>query len=125
MAVPFIGFATLFFLSGVAFCYFVILPLAAEFSVGQMTEKTRIILSLQSYLSQAAMFLLAFGLVFETPILVFLLAILGVVELKTFVRIRKYVFLGCFVVSAVITPTVDAFNQAVPCLVGFRDDVHG
>jgi sec-independent protein translocase protein TatC len=78
-----------------------------------MTDHTRLILSLQSYLSQASLFLLAFGLVFETPILVFLLCLLGVVKAKTFARYRKYVVLGIFVVAAVITPTPDAFNQSL------------
>lgn len=113
LALPFILLATTFFAGGVAFCYLVILPQAAAFAVAQMTDNTRMILSLQSYLSQSAMFLLAFGLVFETPLLVFALCFLGVVKPATLARFRKYVLLGAFIVSAIITPTPDAFNQAI------------
>jgi sec-independent protein translocase protein TatC len=116
MALPFILIATLFFLGGAAFCYFIVLPKAAAFSLGQMTEQTRIILSLKSYLSNAAMFILAFGLVFETPVIVFLISWIGLVSPKTLGRYRKYVLLGSFVVAAVITPTPDAINQTIMAL---------
>jgi len=113
LALPFISSATLFFLGGAAFCYFVVLPNAAAFSVGQMTENTRIILSLKTYLSNAAMFMLAFGVVFETPVLVFLLCWIGIVSPSTLGRYRKYVLLLAFVVAAIVTPTPDAVNQTI------------
>jgi len=112
-ALPFILVATFFFLGGAAFCYFIVLPSAAAFSLGQMTEKTKMLLSLNQYLSNAAMFMLAFGVIFETPVMVFLISSLGLVHPKTLARYRKYVLVACFVVGAVLTPTVDAFNQAV------------
>ncbi len=116
MALPFIISASVFFLGGAAFCYFVVLPNAAAFSVAQMTEGTKIVLSLKSYLSNAAMFMLAFGVVFETPVLVFLLCWIGIVSPYTLGKWRKYVFLLAFVVAAIITPTPDAFNQTVMAL---------
>ena len=45
-----------------------------------------------------------------------MLSFIGLIKAKTFAKFRKWVFLGCFVVSAVITPTVDAFNQAIVAL---------
>ncbi len=116
MALPFIIVATMFFLGGAAFCYFIVLPKAAAFSIGQMAENTRIILSLQMYLSNAAMFILAFGLVFETPVMVFLICWIGLVTPKTLARYRKYVLLGSFVVAAILTPTPDAVNQSIMAL---------
>jgi len=116
MALPFIIVATMFFLGGAAFCYFIVLPKAAAFSIGQMAENTRIILSLQMYLSNAAMFILAFGLVFETPVMVFLICWIGLVTPKTLGRYRKYVLLGSFVVAAILTPTPDAVNQTIMAL---------
>ncbi len=116
MALPFIISASIFFLGGAAFCYFIVLPNAAAFSVEQMAEGTRIVLSLKSYLSNATMFILAFGLVFETPVLVFLLCWIGIVSPATLGKWRKYVFLLAFVVAAVITPTPDAFNQTIMAL---------
>ena len=116
MALPFIFLATTFFLGGAAFCYFIVLPKAAAFSVGTMVENTRIILSLKTYLSNAAMFILAFGLVFETPIITFLICWLGLVSPKTLGRYRKYVLLFTFIIAAVITPTPDAINQTIMAL---------
>jgi sec-independent protein translocase protein TatC len=116
MALPFIFLATIFFLGGAAFCYFIVLPKAAAFSVGTMVEKARMILSLKSYLSNAAMFILAFGLVFETPIITFLVCWIGLVSPKTLGRYRKYVLLCTFILAAIITPTPDAINQTIMAL---------
>ena len=113
LALPFILAATVFFLGGAAFCYFIVLPNAAAFSVGQMTENTQILLSLKSYLSNAAMFMFAFGVVFETPIIVFLISSIGLVHPSTLAKYRKYVLLASFIIAAIITPTPDAFNQAI------------
>ncbi len=116
LAFPFIVAATLFFLGGVCFCYFVVLPKAAEFALGQLTEKSKLMLSLPTYLSEAATFILAFGLVFETPMVVFLLAKLRVVSPQTMASYRKWVLLGAFVVSAILTPTPDVVNQTIMAL---------
>ena len=116
MALPFIFVATVFFLGGAAFCYFVVLPRAAAYSLGQMTEQARMVLSLNRYLSNAAMFMLAFGVVFETPVMVFLVASLGLVHPKTLARYRKYVLLASFIIAAILTPTPDAINQTIMAL---------
>ena len=116
MALPFVLTATLFFLGGVCFCYFIVLPNAAAFSLGQLTKGSRLMLSLPTYLSEAATFILAFGLVFETPVVVFLLAWLGVVSPKTMALYRKWVFLGSFVVGAILTTTPDVVNQTIMAL---------
>lgn len=112
-AMPVICCMTIFFLGGVLFSYFLVLPTAVEFSVGQMVNNTHLMLALDSYLSNAAMFLLIFGLVFETPIIVVALSWLGIVKAATFAKYRKYVFLGVFVISAIATPTPDVVNQSI------------
>lgn len=116
MALPFILAASFFFIGGAAFCYFLVLPKAAAFSIGQMTDKTRIILSLKSYFSNASMFILAFGVVFETPVIVFLICLIGLVTPKTLGRFRKYVLLAAFIIAAIVTPTPDAVNQTIMAL---------
>jgi sec-independent protein translocase protein TatC len=116
LALPFILAASFFFIGGAAFCYFIVLPKAAAFSIGQMTDNTRIILSLKSYFSNASMFILAFGLVFETPVIVFLICLIGLVTPKTLGRFRKYVLLAAFIIAAIVTPTPDAVNQTIMAL---------
>jgi sec-independent protein translocase protein TatC len=115
-ALPVIGCMVGFFLGGVLFCYFLVLPTAVEFSVTQMVDNTRLMLALSSYLSGAAMFLIIFGLVFETPIVVVALSWLGIIKTATFTKYRKYVFLGIFIVSAIATPTPDIVNQSIMAL---------
>ncbi len=112
MAIPFITTATLFFLGGAAFCYFIILPNMVAYSVDRMTEEAKMMLDLGKYLSNAVMFILAFGLVFETPVIVFLISSLGLVSPQALGRSRKYVLLAAFVLAAIITPTGDPINQA-------------
>ncbi len=116
MAIPFILASSLFFLGGAAFCYFLVLPKAIAFSMGQMTDQTRMLLSLNRYLSNAAMFILAFGVIFETPVIVFLVSVLGLVHPKTLARYRKYVLLASFIIAAILTPTPDAVNQTIMAL---------
>jgi sec-independent protein translocase protein TatC len=113
MAIPFIIATTLFFLGGAAFCYFLILPFMAQYSIAQMTAEAQMLLELSRYLSNATMFILAFGLVFETPVLVFLLVSIGVVSTRTLSKMRKYILLIAFVIAAVITPSADPVNQTI------------
>jgi sec-independent protein translocase protein TatC len=113
LAIPFVLAATVFFAGGVAFCYFLVLPFMAAYSIGQMTEDARMLLELSHYLSNASMFILAFGLIFEMPVLVFLLAAIGLVTPRTLGRYRKYVLLGSFIIAAIITPSADPINQTI------------
>ncbi|MFN2164968.1 MAG: twin-arginine translocase subunit TatC [Anaerolineae bacterium] len=112
-ALPFILAASFFFLGGAAFCYFIVLPNAVAFSISLMGASAKMELVLNQYLSNAAMFMLAFGVIFETPVMVFLVSTLGLVHPKTLAKYRKYVLLACFIIGAVLTPTPDAFNQSI------------
>jgi len=58
-------------------------------------------------------FLVAIGLIFQTPLVVFILAKLGVISQKTLARNRKYAIVAAFVIAAIITPTPDPFNQTL------------
>jgi len=113
MAWPFVIATTFFFLGGASFCYFIILPFMASYSIAQMTEDAQMLLELGRYLSNANMFILAFGLVFETPVLVFLLVSLRVVSVRTLGKMRKYVLLASFIIAAIITPSADPVNQTI------------
>jgi sec-independent protein translocase protein TatC len=67
-------------------------------------------------LSNAATFILAFGLVFETPVMVVLISSLGIIHPKTLGRYRKYVLLASFIIAAILTPTPDVVNQSIMAL---------
>lgn len=117
---PFVFFASIFFVAGVVFCYFIVLPAAFKFFVSYNTEYIRMLPSLGEYLSFSCIFLLSFGIVFELPVFIICLAKLGIITEKHLRSNRKLVVIGAFIVAALLTPTPDAINQslmAVPLIV--------
>lgn len=111
------GFAC--FMLGVAFCYFIILPLTLRFLYefnGSVDIAANI--SFDNYMSFVLKMLVAFGVVFEMPVLMYLLARLGIVKPEALIKARKYAILVVFIVAALITPP-DVLSQlmtAVPML---------
>jgi sec-independent protein translocase protein TatC len=111
------------FLMGVAFCTFVVFPFAIKFLLGYKTEGLQPMLSIGMYIDFAVKFMLAFGLIFELPPVITLLARLGLVTPQVLAANRKYAVLGAFVLAAILTPTPDIFNQclmAVPLMLLFE-----
>ena len=110
--------ATLLFLGGVSFAYFALLPPALGFLLEFGT--VRINPTVDSYISFFWRLTVAIGLVFQLPLLLFVLAKLKIVNPKMLGAIRRYVVVGAFIVAAIVTPTPDPFNQilvVVPILV--------
>ena len=110
--------ATLLFLGGVSFAYFALLPPALGFLLEFGT--VRINPTVDSYISFFWRLTVAIGLVFQLPLLLFVLAKLRIVNPKMLGAIRRYVVVGAFIVAAIVTPTPDPFNQilvVVPILV--------
>jgi len=114
-AVPFVVLATAMFYIGLAFCFLVILPYAMEFLLG-FSENLTPMISVGHYVDFCLKFLLAFGLVFELPLVIIVLTRAGVVTPEALAKKRKYAVLGAFVLAAFLTPTPDAFNQTLMAL---------
>jgi sec-independent protein translocase protein TatC len=112
-AAPFVIIGSLMFLAGGAFALFVVTPYALTFLLGYARPGLKPMITIQNHIDFLLKFTLAFGIVFELPLALTLLARMGVVTARTLARHRKYAVLGAFVVSAVLTPTPDAFNQAL------------
>jgi sec-independent protein translocase protein TatC len=112
-ALPFIGFGTLFFIAGGVFGHYVLFPMTfgflGSFSGGDMKFMPHI----DDYFSFYSWFLLGLGLVFQLPVIIFVLARIGLVTAGFLMRKFKYAFLGCFIISAVITPTGDMVTQTM------------
>jgi sec-independent protein translocase protein TatC len=109
--VPHVGLTTGLFLGGVVFGYYVVLPIGLRwllnFSAGQFT----VLLHVDAYVSFVALFLLAFGAVFELPLVMLLLAWAGIVDHKKMAKVRKYAIFVEAVVAAVITPSQDPISM--------------
>jgi len=113
--VPFVFLGSVFFAMGIFFGYFVAIPVGFKFLLGYATDFIKPMPSMKEYLSFSIKFLLAFGLVFEFPVVLVLLAKIGVVDAKTLARQRKYAILLIFIFAAVMTPP-DLISQVLMAL---------
>lgn len=111
LAAPFIIFGSLFFILGGYFGYRVLLPTTCAFFVETGKEFKQMV-TVDDYFSFASVIILAAGLVFETPILIFFLARLGIVTPAFLLQKFKYAVVLAFVISAIVTPTPDMVTQA-------------
>ena len=119
---PFLLISTVLFLIGATFAYLVILPIALHFLIAQGGELWEPNITLSNYLAFCMRLLLAAGLIFEFPVLMYFLAKVGVVTPEFLVKNRKYAVLVAFIVSAVLTPP-DVFSQillAIPLFLLFE-----
>jgi len=120
MVIPVVLLATAFFLVGASFCFFFVLPKAIGFLMGFGTEKLKPMIAVGRYVSFIGWMTLAFGAVFELPIVSFFLGRLGIINSRMLRKGRRFAVVGILIVAAVVTPTPDAFSQlmlAVPLYV--------
>jgi sec-independent protein translocase protein TatC len=111
-AIPFIFFSTCFFLLGCLFAYYYVFPFACKYflEVGsQFKQDVRV----NDYFSLFSKMILSIGLIFETPILAYFLARLGIINHHFLFSKLKYAIPIAFVVSAIITPTPDLVTQTI------------
>ncbi len=111
-ALPFIFFASFFFVAGGAFGYYVGFPLAARFLL-QVGEEFEPALRIGSLFSFESKIILGLALVFEMPTVIYFLARLGIVTPGFLWRKFKYAVLVIFIIAAIITPTPDIVTQCV------------
>lgn len=115
--IPFVIASTFCFAAGAYFGFQFVFPMAfkvlIEFGTG--SGELSAMLSMGSYLSLSSKLLLAFGLVFELPVVIFFLARLGVVDHKMLARNRKFALLAAFLTGAMLTPP-DVFSQTALAL---------
>lgn len=105
--------ATISFVGGVAFAYFIMLPAAIPFLQGFLANLIEQNWAIGDYLSFVTSLLFWIGIAFELPLFVYFLAKLGIVNTRMLIKNFKYAVLIIAVVAAVITPTVDPFNMAL------------
>jgi sec-independent protein translocase protein TatC len=107
------------FLLGAAFGYWVLLPNGLKFLLNFGTGVAVPLIVLDQYISLLTAMLMWLGIIFELPIAMFLLAKLRIVSYLRLRRLRRYVPVAAFILSAIITPTMDVFNatlMAVPMI---------
>lgn len=123
LAVPFIVVSTLLFYLGAVFAYFIVFPAAFQFFLSYETAELKPMISIKDYVSLVMLLMLAFGVVFETPIVIVVLGLLGVVDSSLLKKGRRYFIVLAFIIAAILTPTPDVINQtlmAIPLIIFYE-----
>lgn len=110
----FIFFGTLLFLCGAAFAYFIMLPQMLDFLVHFTTEfSLQPLIDVDEYLKLILIVILGIGVIFEMPVIVYILSLFGVVTPRFLIRNFRYAMLLITVAAAIITPTPDATTMLI------------
>jgi len=109
---PFMASTIALFLSGGYFGYKIVLPQALVFLVGYGKDFQPMI-TLNEYSSLFLTVIVGLGVVFEMPILVFFLALMGIISAGWMWRNIRYSILAIFIIAAIITPTPDILNMCI------------
>ena len=108
---PVVAASSALFLAGIALAYFLVLPKGLNFLLNFSGGFFNVQLRAQEYFTFMALFILAFGVVFELPVVLVLLAKVGVIDDKFLKKNRRWAVLGMAFAAAVITPSQDAFSM--------------
>ena len=112
VALPFIVASACLFYVGVAFAFFVVLPIVFQFFATAAPPGVRVMTDINSFLSFTLGMVFAFGLSFQVPIAIILIVWSGLVSRKALKSARPYVFLGAFVFGMLLSPP-DVFSQTL------------
>lgn len=99
------------FCGGAAFAYFAVFPTMFRFFVESLPPGIAMTPSISDHFSFTLKMLIAFGVVFETPVVTVILSLAGIIDPTKLGRYRKYVVVVAFIVGAVLTPSPDALSQ--------------
>ncbi|MDB5286832.1 MAG: preprotein translocase subunit TatC [Mucilaginibacter sp.] len=110
----FVIYATFLFILGVMFGYYVITPESINFlSNYTVSSQIQNLFSVDSYMSSVATLTLATGVVFELPIVVYVLSSLGILNAKFMRETRRYAVVAILIIAAVVTPTPDMLTMTI------------
>ena len=110
LVIPFVFFATLMFVSGSAFAYYIVVPVGFEFLINFGSTVVTVLPSIGKYVGFFTKLLIGFGIAFELPVITFFLAKIGLVDDRMLKDFFRYAIILIFVVSALLTPP-DVISQ--------------
>jgi sec-independent protein translocase protein TatC len=103
----------LLFAAGITFCLKITLPYGVQFLLDFQSPHIAALISVKRFVSFCLWMFLGFGLIFELPLAMILLARIGLVSAKRLAGYRRYAVLAIFIVAAVLTPTPDVLNMTL------------
>lgn len=118
--VPIAAIATSLFITGVLFCYYLVLPLAYSFFFGQYASiDLEPNIRISDQLSTSLTMMTAFGVMFEMPLIVYILASLGMVTHTKLIAVSRYAIVIIFLLSAILTPpdVISQILMATPLII--------
>lgn len=127
LLLPVVFLCSFFFIGGALFGYFIVFPYGFKFFLGFATDYIKPLPSMKEYFSFASKLLIAFGVVFELPLIITLLSRLGFVSVDFLKKNRKYALLLFFVGAAILTPpdVITQIMMAVPLMLLYEISIIG
>ncbi len=123
VVIPFLASGTALFYTGAAFCYYLVMPYAFPALAAIAGDDMRPILTMREQLTLVLAMMLGFGIVFEVPVILGFLAMVGLVSADFLAKYRRHAIIANVTLAAIITPTGDPFNlalMAVPMVVFYE-----
>ena len=126
MVIPFVLFATIMFIMGAAFSYFIVLPIGFDFLINFGSHLFTALPSIGEYVGFFTKLVLGFGLAFELPVVTFFLAKIGLVTDESLKGFFRYAVIIIFVLSAILTPPdlITQFLMAVPMILLYAISIY-
>ena len=117
--VAFVPFSFLFFIAGVLFAYYVAIPISMNFLLSFSSEVMQPMITVKNYISYVGSLVLAFGVVFELPLILMFLARIGIATPAFLIQKRRHAIVLILIISAIITPpdVISQIVMAAPLLV--------
>ena len=112
LVIPFVFFATLMFLMGASFAYYIVVPIGFDFLIAFGNSVVSVLPSIGKYVGFFTKLMIGFGIAFELPVITFFLAKIGLVTDETLKGFFRYAVVLIFVVAAVLTPP-DVISQVL------------
>jgi sec-independent protein translocase protein TatC len=110
-AVAFACFSAVFFVCGALFCFYFTLPPLFRFFLSYNSETVSSVIGIQEYLDITRDSMLAFGAIFEMPLLIYFLAMVGLVTHRSLWKFSRYFIVLAFIIGAILTPGPDVISQ--------------
>lgn len=119
---PFVFASVSLFFAGVAFCFFIILPMALDFLIGYGLQVGTAIITVGDYISLVMILIFGFGLIFETPVILVMLALMDLISAESLAKNRKFVLVGILILGALLTPPdpISQIAMAIPTYIMYE-----
>ncbi len=119
LVIPFVFFATLMFLMGSSFAYYIVIPYGFDFLINFGSSIVSVLPSIGKYVGFFTKLLFGFGIAFELPVITFFLAKIGLVDDRMLKNFFKYAIVLIFILSSLLTPpdVLTQFLMAGPLII--------